>query len=205
MNSVNQALGGTIPTVDAVAKLLGQQLPATLGATRETLSSLASTAQIIDDFLAALTSIPLFNIQRYSPEVPLSQGVQEVATSLEEIPRSLGEAQEGLAAAGDGLEGLQGELDAMVESVSGISASLENARTVLVEYQAVVADLQSLVTRSREGLPQWLRWLRIGLSLILVWLGIAQIGLLTQGWELIRRSRKSPPAAEPAASEDEPA
>ena len=93
----------------------------------------------------------------------------------------------------------------MVESVSEISASLENARTVLVEYQAVVADLQSLVTRTRQGLPQWLWWLRIGLSLILAWLGLAQIGLLTQGLELIGRSRKSPPAAEPAAGEDQSA
>jgi hypothetical protein len=33
--------------------------------------------------------------------------------------------------------------------------------------------------------------LRLALSLALVWLGLAQIGLLTQGWELIGRSRRT--------------
>jgi hypothetical protein len=39
-------------------------------------------------------------------------------------------------------------------------------------------------------LPGWLSVIRLGISLMLIWLGIAQIGLLTQGWELIQRSRK---------------
>jgi hypothetical protein len=32
--------------------------------------------------------------------------------------------------------------------------------------------------------------LRLGLSLVLIWLGIAQIALITQGWELLAHSRK---------------
>jgi len=31
--------------------------------------------------------------------------------------------------------------------------------------------------------------LRLTFSLVLTWLGVAQIGLMTQGWELIGRSR----------------
>ena len=78
----------------------------------------------------------------------------------------------------------------MAAGISEITTSLENSRDIVAQYQDVVADLQSLVTTVRQGLPDWLRWLRLGLSLVLIWLGIAQIGLFAQGWELIGRSRK---------------
>jgi hypothetical protein len=51
------------------------------------------------------------------------------------------------------------------------------------------------VTNARDNLPEWLRWARFGLSLVLIWLGIAQLGLLTQGWELVRRSATPEPGA----------
>ena len=47
--------------------------------------------------------------------------------------------------------------------------------------------MQVVVTNVRDNLPEWLRWVHTGLSLVLIWLGIAQLGLLTQGWDLVRR------------------
>lgn len=49
--------------------------------------------------------------------------------------------------------------------------------------------MQGIVAMLQEGLPRWLAWMRLGFSLVLIWLGIAQIGLLTQGWELMGRGR----------------
>jgi hypothetical protein len=63
---------------------------------------------------------------------------------------------------------------------------------VIDEYQGVVADLLGLVTRMRQGLPTWLRWLHVGVSFFLVWLAVAQLALITQGWELMRRGWAKP-------------
>ena len=84
---------------------------------------------------------------------------------------------------------LEGDFATMAESIAGLTTSLEKGQSVVVQYQDIVGDMQGLVVSVKQGLPQWLRWLRLGLSLVLLWLGIAQIGLLTQGWELIARSR----------------
>jgi methyl-accepting chemotaxis protein len=189
MASVGRAAGDTAPTLDSVGKMVGEQLPETLKATQDTLASVAQSAQLIDDVLAVVTGIPFLGLQSYNPETPLHEGLGDVASSLDGIPTSLIAAQEGLDAASGGLEELQASFSAIAESIGSFSTSLRNAQAVVVEYQSVVADLQGLVLTVRQGLPQWLRWLRLGLSLVLVWLGIAQIGLITQGWELLARSR----------------
>ena len=138
-----------------------------------------------------VTTIPLLGLDRYDPEVPLSEGVMEVASSLDGIPRSLSKAQEGLVSASDSLETMQTEIDGLSGEVGQIGMTLEGSRAVIQEYQAVVAEMQGMVSMVQQGLPQWLNWARWGLWLLLIWLGIAQFGLITQGWELVARSRRN--------------
>jgi methyl-accepting chemotaxis protein len=199
MVSVSQAAGDTVPTLDSVGKMVGEQIPETLKATQDTLASVAQSAQLIDDVLAVVTAIPFLGLQSYNPETPLHEGLGDVASSLDEIPTSLITAQEGLDVVSGSLEELQGSFTAIATGIARLTISLGNAQSVVVEYQGVVDDLQQLVASVRQGLPQWLQWLRLGLSLVLVWLGIAQIGLFTQGWELIARGRSK--AKEPAPAE----
>lgn len=197
VRGLGTAMGGTAPTLDAVSGLLTEQLPETLAATQGTLSSLASTAQIVDDLMLAVSSIPILNIGRYNPETGLSAGIEKVAASLEEIPLSLGEAERGLAVANDSLSGLQRDISAIEDSMTQIATNLEDARAVVADYQRIVVEMQGVVTNVRDNLPEWLRWVRFGLSLVLIWLGIAQLGLLTQGWELVMRGTAPVPRPQP--------
>jgi hypothetical protein len=191
MANVSRAAGDTVPILDSVGKMVGEQLPATLKATQDTLASVAQSAKLIDDVLAVVTAIPFLGLERYNPEAPFHQGLDDVATSLDDIPTSLVTAQEGLDIASGSLEELEGDFATMGESIAGLTTSLEKGESVVVQYQRVVDELQEAVVSVKQGLPKWLQWLRLGLSLVLVWLGIAQIGLLTQGWELIARSRST--------------
>ena len=190
-SSMGEAIDGTTPTLDAVAEMVGEQLPATIKVTQDTLAGIVETAQIVDDLMSLVTSIRLLGLERYDPEVPLSTGVMEVASSLDGIPRSLIQAQEGLVTASDGLDSMQEEVTGLAGEVGKITTTLEGSRTVIQEYQAVVADMQAMVAMVQQGLPDWLRWARWGLWLMLIWLGVAQLGLITQGWELLARSRRN--------------
>jgi hypothetical protein len=38
-----------------------------------------------------------------------------------------------------------------------------------------------------SNFPKYIYWLAVGATLFLVWMAIAQLGLLTQGWELLHR------------------
>ncbi len=191
MAGVSQAVDDVTPTLDSVAQFLGEQLPATIETTQEALRSVSTSAQIVDDILLLVTDIPLLGMERYNPKVPLHRSFQEVADSLDQIPASLSTAHEGLVATIENLDGLEEDFGAMAEGIGALTTSLESAQSVLVKYQGVVADFQSLVDSVREGLPGWLRWIRLGISAALIWLGIAQIGLVTQGWEMVGRSRRT--------------
>ncbi|MGD2039634.1 MAG: hypothetical protein PVH11_02330 [Anaerolineae bacterium] len=191
MAGVGQTVEDTVPMIDSTADFLGRDLTQTLESAQETLLAASTSAQLIDDLLWTITAIPLIGTDRYNPEVPLHQGLAEIANSLDGIPAALGTVEEGLTAASGNLSGLREDFSAMADGVAAITATVEDARSVVRDYQLIVTDVQELSSTVREGVPRWLGWAQWGLSLALIWLGIAQIGLLTQGWELIGRSRVS--------------
>ncbi len=189
MASVGQTIYGTVPLVDSVADLLGERLTETIKATQDTLLSVAKSAKLVDNVLSIVTAIPFIGTDRYQPEVPLHVGLEKVINSLDEIPDSLGAAQEDLTSSSEKLDAMQDDFTAMADNIGQIATSLESAQAVLTEYRDIVTDLQEQVSSVRQGLPVGLRWLGIVFTFVLVWLGIAQIGPLIQGWELIQRSR----------------
>ena len=189
MASVGQTIYGTVPLVDSVADLLGEQLTETIKATQDTLASVVKSAKLVDNVLSIVTAIPFIGTDRYQPEVPLHVGLEKVITSLDEIPDSLGAAQEDLTSSSGNLDEMQDDFTTMADNIGQIATSLESTQSVLVEYRVIVTDFQEQVSSVRQGLPVWLRWLGITFSFLLVWLGIAQIGPMMQGWELIQRGR----------------
>ena len=199
MVDVGLAINDTAPILDVAAELLGEQLPTTIQATQETLTSVATSAQLVDDILGVVSAIPLLGTDRYNPDVSLHQGFQDVSDGLDGIPELLLTAGEGLSTGTESLQDAEKGFAAMGQSISETMTSLESAQTVLQDYQTIVGDLQATLLSVSESLPGWLRTLRWGLSLVLIWLGIAQIGLITQGWELLGRRSASPVAVDTGA------
>jgi hypothetical protein len=181
-----RAIGQTVPAFESVSVLLNEKLPATLSATKEALKSVASSAKIIDDVLAVVTSIPLVGIEQYNPEVPLHEGLETVIDSLGEMPTPLDGAQRGITATEGNMDQLEGDLTAVATDIGRTTTTLREARTVVRDYQIVVADWTETVTTVQAQLPTWLRWIRRNLSLALLFLAVAQIGPLSRGWALVR-------------------
>ena len=197
---IGTTVGSSVPAVDSVSTLVGVQLPVTIETTQQTLESVAASAKTVDDLLAVMSAVPLLGVSEYNPDVPLSQGFQDVAASLEGIPDSLRSTQEQLDTTSQNLVGLEGSFDTMASDIGQIATSIGSAQSVLEQYKGVVGQLQSSMSWIGGALPSWVNWLRLGLSLLLVWLGVAQFALITQGWELVGRSRHKRPIEAPAAT-----
>jgi len=195
MADVGQAIDETTPVVEVAAELLNEQLPSTLETTQDALASVATSAQLVDDILGVISSIPLLGTESYSPDIPLHQGFQDVSDSMDGIPELLLIAGQGLEAGTGSLQDIEEGFAAMGRSIGETTTSLENAQAVLEDYQQIVGELQGAVSYVRESLPGWLRTIRWGLTLALIWLGVAQLGLITQGWERLGR-RSIPTKAE---------
>jgi len=179
--------------LEMTSDLVGKQLPATIESVQESLTSISTSAQLIDDILGVLTAVPLLGMDKYSPETPLSQGFSDVARSLDSMPGALGKINQDLSNTQGRLEHVGQTLTATTDQIGQISTGVKDAQSVLAKYQTIVTDLQGLSSSALQKLPGWLRTLRWGLSLVLIWFGIAQIALLAQGLELIGRSRATVP------------
>jgi methyl-accepting chemotaxis protein len=190
VTAIGATVEGSRPTLDAVAALLGDQLPAAVESTQRTLTSASESAKAVDDFLAVLSRVPFMSSQSYDPDQQLHVGLEEVSASLNGLPASLRETRKSLVVAASGLQDLQAGLAGTAANVGQIADSLNGARDTLSQYRGIVADLDSSLVSARTSLPQALRWLRLGFSFVLIWLGIVQFALITQGGELLARGRQ---------------
>jgi methyl-accepting chemotaxis protein len=200
IDDASQAITDTLPALDRVGALVGEDLPTTISSTRSALASAQETARVADSLLSTISQFQLIGAELYNPKVPLNVAIGQVSDSLKDLPESLASVRGDLRQTAGNL----GEVNVQIGSVAGnmddIGASMADAETVIAKYQGIVGELRGEIADVRRDLPGWMFGIRLGVSLILLWLGIAQIGLLTQGWELIQRSR----IARPSGQVDDP-
>jgi len=191
LDGVNQSLRGMDPTLDALRSLLGTDLPATIEATQDSLASAETSAKNIDGVLTSLSRIPFLGSLVYNPEVPLNETLAGISDSLDPIPGSLRQAKRGLDTAKTNLDTINTDLDVVVESTGEISTSTAEAQRVVSEYQTLVTSIQKRVEKMQKQLPGQVRLATLAAAIFLIWLGLAQIGLLTQGMEILSRAKNS--------------
>lgn len=181
--SATNAISETQPTLATIGELTGTSLPQTIRETQVALESAQTAAISAEDVLGSLRFLGV----RYSPEVPMGDAIGRVETSLADVPDDLIEVAAGLDTASANLEQLTGNLAEVATGIDAIAASVDEATGVVEQYQEIVGDLRTEVASIGEALPGWISLARWGLWLVLVWMALAQIGLLAQGWELLRR------------------
>ncbi len=186
-----QTIHDTTPTLDSITTLTGQDLPAAISATKTSLASAQTSALLIDNVLAALTSIPFSPVAAYKPDVPLHTALAQVAASLDTLTPSLATINASVADGKANLGVVETELTNVAETTKGISDTLANALTVVDQYQTVVAQLKLNVEATQLVAPGWVTTITWVLTFVLVWLLIAQLGLGAQGLEMLR-GRPSP-------------
>jgi hypothetical protein len=130
--------------------------------------------------------------------VPLNETIGGISTSLDSIPPRLQEAKRGLDTLSLNLDTVTLNMDQIASSTEDISASTNASLQVVEDYQQLANNLREEVESMQTALPGQLRLVFLGAALLLIWLGISQIGLLVQGLDLIERARKAliPPGIE---------
>lgn len=191
LGNTSVAITDTLPTLDTLTTLTGITLPATLKSTQQALGSARATAEVADAVLGAIGSFNLLSSATYNPEVPLNVAIGQVSDSLNSLPPSLATVEDGLRDARGNLGIINSNVGDLATGVSQIGTSVGDAQLVVGQYQTLVSDLRREVARVRLAAPRWLNAASWGVTLALIWLALAQIGLLTQGWELVQRARKT--------------
>jgi hypothetical protein len=176
--------------LDSLISLTSHDFPAAVDATQTSLASAQGSAQLIDNVLATLSSIPLLGLDRYAPEVPLHTALAEVSTSLDTLTPSLATINTSLEDGRTNLGVVEAELTKISETIKEISTTLGDAQTVIEQYITITKQFQVKVEAMQHAIPAWITTTCLILSFTLVWLIIAQMGLGMQGLEMLQGSRK---------------
>jgi prefoldin subunit 5 len=186
LQTASQGVDDSVPMVENLSGLLSENIPQAIEATQTGLTTLQDAAGTLETTLQLVTSIPFLPIENYAPDVSFTTALADVANSLDAIPQSLSEMEESLNSTQGNLVMLSAQVRIMSRSVSDLKTDLYDIQLVIKKYQDVITTIQEKVDALGENISLIITVTAWLFTIIFIWLGIAQIGLLTQGLERVR-------------------
>jgi hypothetical protein len=184
VDTAASALDASADLADSAAGLISEGISVTLDETQEALDTVATSARLIDDTVAFIAAIPLIGA-KYEPEKTLEESIQGLSDSLDNTPESLAKIQGNLETTAEDLNTLQTNLTELSKSVVEIQDGMGESREVLAGYDDSLGKARDFAVKAQTRLPVWMTWLGVGMTVLLVWLFIAQVLLFLKGLELM--------------------
>jgi len=186
-------LDGTITSVsdslDTTSTLIGKNLKQTLIDTQTTLSSASQSAELIDNTLFFLASVPFIGVD-YEPEVPLHTSLEQVSANLEEIPDSLEKMEQTLNSAADGLDILNTDLLDLSGDISKFDGDLTDAKDLLDDYKSIIEETENKTLKLSENIGLYTVLACVIISVLLLWSLIFHSSIFLQGWHYLKGEPK---------------
>ena len=142
------------------------------------INTLRESLLTIKDTVDRLNELPLVNI-----EVP---GIEAIELGAEQLGNLQNQIEEG----GGKIEQLSQTTQDTVDSLSTGFAKLETSIISLIEtldeYEEKIEATQAQLNYLETNLPTWIDLASVALTVILVWLGISQVGVFILGWSFYK-------------------
>lgn len=196
-----QTIDDTKPLLDQVNSIASQDAPDSIEAVQSAIPDVAEVAGVIDDTLITLNNFEIdeeilgFQIQydlgvNYQPTQPFDQTVNELGTSLDGLPEQLRSLEPSLTAASANLDSVSQNILAISGDLGTINGNIAEVEPLLGEYIDIVNEIDTTLGDTRTTIQSQLETVKLGLKVVMVWLGFMQFSLLYLGWDLITRIDK---------------
>lgn len=185
VGDVSNTLENSSGLIRSSADLVGNNMVGFVTKTQTSLRSVQTSAKVVDDFLRIVSSIPLIG-SGYKPDVPLQDSIANVNKSLEPLPDAFTRMRRDLEVSARNVDTLKTEVEGLTTQIQAIQTSLTEAQRVIDQYQGILADMQQRYDHFQARLPLLLNTLYLGLTFVLIWIFINQLGMLIHGIEMWR-------------------
>lgn len=200
--NVSTTLEGTQPLLEQVAQVVGEDVPESIEAIQSSMPALEQAASAIDDTLRTLSAfnrsflgIDLELGVEYDPETPFDESVATIGDSLEGVPERLRSLQTNLDETQQSLGIISENLSAVANNLHEVNGNVAEMEPLLDDYIALITEFTDSARQTRENLKRQMWTVRIGMSAVMIWLGLTQIAPLYLGWELLSGRRNKLAAA----------
>lgn len=193
LRQVRGSLEDSEPLLDSVGRLVGEDAPSTLEATRDAILDTRTGARAIDQVLRALAAVGFITGVRYDPEESLDESLAGVAEAIGPLPDSLRSAAGDLDRATAGFQDVRLRLSQSADEMRVLAISMKNLSFTLeaqqVAFDRLAASLESASERAAAVMT-----LAAGLlALALIGGGLTQAAVLMLGRALARGESVPPP------------
>lgn len=207
IQTASKSLEDSVPMLEMLSNLTSGSLPEAIEATQTGLNTAQDAARSIESTLRLITSIPFLPIESYAPDISFTDALEDVATSLEPIPDALLTMEDTLNTTKGNLVLIAAQVRIISRNIGELRNSLYQMQLIIDQYQDVITTLEDRVETFRVNLSTIINVAAVLFTIIFIWLGIAQLGLLTQGLERVdwpaRQEDKADKIKAEIAEEDE--
>jgi hypothetical protein len=196
---LSSAIDDSQPLLEEIAGVVSEDVPNGLDAVQAAVPDMAHAAEVIEQTLTALSNLELtqsflglplrFSLGiEYTEDTPMADSVNAIGESLDGVAPRLRALETHLDSAGSSLETINKDVLAAVNDLDAISDSLATVPALLDDYLGVVAEISVVIDQTRASVTAQLATAKIVVTLVMVWIGLAQLAPLYLGWELATNS-----------------
>lgn len=149
-----------------------------------TLDTTSEGLLVVDDSLNAATGT--LSVTAQTTET-MAQTLVEISSLANGIVGIVNIVGGGIEAPDPQNTDLAADVQLMTSNLHQVTTNLVEAQNVVDNYQIAVNGAKFQLEYIQQNGPTWITVTTVVMTIILVWLAIAQVGLLLQGAELIRR------------------
>lgn len=199
----SRTISQTGPLLEQISQITSQEVPNNIDTIQTTLADVAQVAQTVDRTLTALNDLTIqepalglqFNLDlgvEYEPAQPLDESINDVGTGLEELADQFRNLEGDLEVTGQNIETIGQDVAAIGAELQVTNSHLAEFTPLLDRYLDHADQLSQSVEQMQANLQGQLSAVKLGLMVIMVWIGLAQVVPLYLGWELVRGRRFGP-------------
>jgi len=163
------------------------------------LESGQATAQGIARLSQIAAASPYAAAHEESAVVALVQRLHEIAEEVAQTLEQLQVLRQKLVDAGERAQLVRDVALQLVARIADLDTRLTGVVTRLEVSKTRIAQTQIRMSQLDRRVGRWILAVAVGISVVLAWFGVSQVGMLSRGWNLLRVAGQAEPAATTAA------
>ncbi len=182
------------PTMRVISNTIGVELAPKIRTTAEVISTIRGTIISVNSTLTTANSIPFVSVPTLPMEqlAAVDQQMQAIVTTVDGLVLTIHEFETGV---------IEQSVSVITAQTEEINHLVEQVRTPIGNFNTTLLKVESGVTAAEEKIPALIDWASVLLTLLFLWFGLAQVGLLYLGW-YYWKTGTIPVIMHPAASEE---
>jgi hypothetical protein len=179
-----QSMEDTSNLIGSFSNFFKGDIKDTLESTKISVVAAQSSALVIDNLLFGLSRIPFLGIN-YDPPKPLNMALKEIGETLTDMPTSMDVISGNLTDSNSNLRSLKDGIDEIATGLEDFLTDLTTAQNVIGDYQQNLTEMKSSLDNAQEKIFIWSVWIAIFLTILIISIGVVQVGAIFQGLDMI--------------------